>query len=192
MERNPFLSRPVRIHWAGWESDTYSLQRAGWQLSADQDIARCSIRVALRNEALRCVAITQEVSWQFERYAMSHGGDCPMLSIQHFACHIEVMRMHEQRCMAFQPIDAKPQFLADSTITSYDDMKWFAAPLAETKELIVDPDRIGAVLAQIAEAQLPEQEAIRKRAAMRASREGMDMSFAPQRKFHAQVISLDA
>lgn len=34
---DPIRNRPVRIRWAGWETDTYRLQDAGWRLSAAQN-----------------------------------------------------------------------------------------------------------------------------------------------------------
>lgn len=192
MQRHPLLSRPIDIHWAGWQANTYALQREGWELSADQNLMHMAMRIAMRNQDLRCVAVTEMFEdFRFEQYARDYG-KVPPLRVQYFACHIQVMKMHELKCMSFQPIDAAPQLVSDTTVHSYEDLKWFAAPLVETKELIVDPDKVSDILAKIAEAQLPEQEAIRKRAALRASREGMALEGMPRRQFHAQVLSIAA
>lgn len=184
----------MKVYWAGWQSDTHRLQREGWQLSADQDIRMQAIRIAMKHEGLRCVAVSQMLEdFRYEGYARDYSAsEMPPLVIQFFACRLEVVQMPRLECMNFSAIDAAPQFLSKRTIHSYEDLKWFAAPLVETKELIVDPAKIGDILAQIAQAQVPEQEAIRKRAALRANREGMELSASPRREFHAQVLSIAA
>ncbi len=43
------LSRPLRVHWAGWETDTYRLQRSGWKISAMQDVRGNRLQMAFRH-----------------------------------------------------------------------------------------------------------------------------------------------
>jgi hypothetical protein len=118
--------------------------------------------------------------------------EAPPLVIQYFASRFSV-QIVETAYPAFKPIDAKPQLLSDTVVKSYEDLNWFAAPLVETKELIVDPATVGELLARITEMQIPEQEQIRRRAAMRACREGMSFdSVGERRQFHAQILSIAA
>lgn len=34
-----FQQMPVRVHWLGWESDTYTLRRCGWQVFANEQMS---------------------------------------------------------------------------------------------------------------------------------------------------------
>jgi hypothetical protein len=65
-----FLSDPVPVHWAGFESDTYRLQHAGWQISANEDYHRDELAIALLHPKLRARGITNASRWH---YAKLHG-----------------------------------------------------------------------------------------------------------------------
>jgi hypothetical protein len=177
------------VHWAGWESDTYTLQQNGWELSAEQDVRMMALRIALRHKAMQCVAVTSLFTdFRYEYYAREPI-DVPFLNIQYFATRMSVQVM-ERQWPNFQPIDAAPQFLSDTTVKSFEDLKWFATPLARTEEIIVDPLEVGAMLEQIRKMQAPEQERIRQKQRLAASREGMSIDAMPRQQFHAQIISI--
>ena len=47
------LIRPHTVLWAGWETTTWRLQQAGWELISQQDFARGRIQLAMRHSAGR-------------------------------------------------------------------------------------------------------------------------------------------
>ena len=44
------LSQPFRVRWLGWESDTVSMQRMGWQLAVDFEPSRMAYRLMAKHE----------------------------------------------------------------------------------------------------------------------------------------------
>lgn len=42
-----YRAAPVKLHWAGWETDTLRLQSAGWSIAAEQDPTYDRMRLAI-------------------------------------------------------------------------------------------------------------------------------------------------
>jgi hypothetical protein len=184
------LSQPATVWWQGFRSDTYTLQRAGWEIAAEEDVCFGVIRLMLRHAEMNLYALSDDVRWNY------HARDerVPEFYVKAVANRFERIVMPSAMTFEnFRQIDAAPQ-MCNREIVNMDDLRIFAAPLVETKELIVDPNKIGDILAQIAQAQLPEQEAIRQRSALRERREGQYVAHnaQPRRTFHAQVLSIAA
>jgi hypothetical protein len=193
------LSAPHRVIWAGFETTTARLQQAGWELSARQDFTGFQVGLAMRHQDFQCIAYTNVVDahrlMMHDPRMMDDGRD--------WFLTFKVMRMADLNahrieftygCNPFEdyyPIDAKPHLVCKQ-IERLEDCVVFGAPMVETKELIVDEAEVSSILAKLVEAQKPEQERIRDRNRLRASREGMLMEAQPQRKFHAQILSIAA
>lgn len=184
------LSEPAEVWWQGFKSDTFTLQRSGWEIAAEEDIHYGRIRLMLRHRDMNLYAMSDETRWDYHN---RDAGRMPVFQVRCVGAHIERTRMvtTERWEESFKAIDAQPQF-CDREIKHIDDLGIFATPLVRTQELIVDPEKVGEILAKIAEAQLPEQAAIRERSRLRASREGMSIDAHPRQKFHAQVLSIAA
>lgn len=192
-------SAPHTVKFAGFLSDTRRLQAMGWQISAEQDYAR-GVRLVLKNEDCDLIAITDSCAlyhWQ-NSIVNRMMPDASLLTFN-------VVRMGQIRNMIVQhsemenpfasmaPIDAKLQFMPINwRMTALEELVPFAPTMAESRELIVDPDRVGEIMAKLLEAQKPEQEAIRERRRLRESREGLEVGAEPRRQFHAQIISIAA
>lgn len=178
-------SRPCEVHFAGWRSDTHSLQRAGWELSAEQDIAGRRIHLVMQHQPTGLRMLAEERHFDFFRAAdvmrYDRGSADLSFEIRHVATDMRT-RFVEANFAAFSPINAHPQF-TDVKAQSIDDFAVFA-PMAE--EIIVEPATVAGLLDQIKQLQAPELAAIRER-----NRRAESHNVKAQR-FHAQIVSLAA
>lgn len=182
------LSRPMKVHWAGWESDTRRLQQAGWQLSMNQNVERMSMQVGLQYEGGRghFVRGYGEIAdrFNYERAVHDHryleeielgmqlGGDV-------------IFQGYEAVMLA--PIDAQPQ-MTGVAIQSMSDLACFAPSLARTRQLIVPEETVPDLLERILKMQGPAR-------AARYAEQVQEERFSrveQRHKFHAQIVSLAA
>lgn len=180
------LSQPVKLHWAGWETDTYRLQQAGWELSAEENIASMSMRLVMRHEQLGMIGQTLTTTWDYERMLRKgywgNYEDTPeaYMQVRHMGRQIVI---HDHGPMNFHPIDAQPQ-LTNHSVTSLDDLAHFAKPLVRTQALVLPEPDVDALLSMILEKQ---QAAKTSYFRDMIAKEGHAM---PAHTFHAQIISL--
>jgi len=167
----PRISSPItKVYWAGWESDTLRLQKAGWELSTEQDIYRQSIRMAFRNTGYNIYGISNPISREecLDMKSMFINGHprsdlvfnyFPPLTINYMASRMHVeLREHS---MEFMPIDATPAF-ETREVKSIEDFQIFR-PIGNPKELIVTPDSVPELLELIMKKQDPKQFEIREK-----------------------------
>lgn len=187
-----FLSRPRPVYWAGWESNTHRLQQAGWQFAAEEDFTDFRTRIIMRHEPLRMHAISefQETDFIRAREDMRYAREGMPFHVNYMASHFQVMLNGGFDPGAFRPVDMQPQIVTAREIKDIEDLSLFAAPMARTNEVIVDPHSVPELMNRILELQEPgRQEYFRQKAAeMRRDRE----KFQPRQQFHAQVLSLVA
>jgi hypothetical protein len=183
------LSRPVELHWAGWRSDTHTLQQHGWQISADQDFMRNSMTLALRNERAGINGITERVDWRYHHDMMSMSQHHRLnLQVALMAHKIQVMHTSGNYWDNFRPVDAYPQFQPNREIRQMEDLAHFAPAHARTQQLIVPEENVNSLMARILEMQSGARiERIREEI-----REGQQVSFQQRQKFHAQIVSIAA
>lgn len=183
------LSRPLRVEWAGWVTDTLRLQQAGWKLSAEQDVYYNRIRIAMAHEGLRMEAMSDRMDFEYERFARMPQDlrDLPPIIVRR-AMGSEV-RIHEAGRIDwnFQAIDAKP-CMTENRISRMEDLCHFATPLVRCNEVIIPNESVPELMERILKLQQPAR-TDRIREDMR-NPEGLIQ--APQQKFHAQIISLAA
>lgn len=183
------LSRPARVEWAGFSSDTYRLQQAGWELAAEEDVCYGRIRLLMRHQDMRLYAMCRDL--EFDYYKNYDAQIAPQLRFDVIMAAPE-MRIREIASMGswnFKQIDATPTFVEDK-VRSIEDLKIFSTPLKRTEEIIVEPQSVQAMLDKIREMQAPEQARLRAKQRMQARREGLLPDETPQTIFHAQIISL--
>lgn len=184
------LSRPRDVHWAGWRTTTVALQQVGWELSAEQDIARGELRILMRHAPQRLYALTRPAVAMFEAefyrhtkyspYGMDDLESVAPLVVQYMASDMKVQIIEPS--MAFKPIDAMPQMQEIRDPQSIEDFNIFAVPLARTNEIIVEPQEVEYFLGKILELQKPKQKEIRKR-------QYREDEVRPEQVFHAQILS---
>lgn len=181
-----FKSRPVRLHWAGWETDTYRLQREGWQLSAHQDMARYGMQIALRSPHGDAHAVTQFLP-------MERLHDMPQFGAVDLGARVIMARdvnMHVNELPRFDAIDAMPQMVPRSSLHKLSDWAHFApSPLVRNNPIIVPEESVADLMERILKLQQPDRTA-RIQAALR-NPEGYDVRALPEQKFHAQIISFN-
>lgn len=182
------LSRPVELHWAGWRSDTFTLQQHGWSLSAEQNIERMQMSIAMRNERAGMSGITAPMNWEYMRDMQDfRGHHTPQLPVHLMGRKIEVMHTMGDHWSNFRPIDAQPQFMQRER-RSLEDFVHFAPAHTRTQQLIVPEDTVDDLMERILKMQQgPRIERIREEI-----REGERISFQPRQKFHAQIVSIAA
>lgn len=188
------LSRPVRVHWAGWETDTYRLQKAGWKLSAMQDIRGERLQLAMQHDMRASFqAITEEVRFPFEAFSdpYNHGALRAMDTAREF----ERIVLRVERCIAepltlvvhgempqfWAPIDAEPR-ITTKQIVRLEDLAHFAGPLIRTNEIIVPEESVPELLERILKLQQPDR--------LDRIREEVRGEHRQEQKFHAQIISM--
>jgi len=182
-------SRPCKVFWLGFESNTFALQQAGWELATEQHFEEMRIRLLMRHQDLRLYAFSEFSSFDFFRYAKDASYALPTFRVIHAAPRIEVVRAMDSFGM-FKQIDARPS-VGPFEPKSIEDFGIFNTPLVRTEEIIVDPGEVSDILQKLLEMQSPEQKAIRERNRAR-ERRGEVPEAGPTQKFHAQIISLDS
>lgn len=177
------LSRPLRVHWAGWETTTFRLQKCGWKLSAYQDIRGSRIQMALRHDGLQIEGITNELSYEYERALDMRERDYVnsiVLTVQRMLGEQVMLRTVGELPM-WSPVDAEPRY-TEEKIVRLEDFAHFAGPLIRTNEIIVPEESVPELLERILKMQQPGR--------MARIREELRGEHRPQQKFHAQIISL--
>lgn len=180
------LSRPLRIEWAGWETNTYRLQQAGWKLSAEQDYYQNRMRLAMHHERMNLYAMSRMSEFEYELAARNREYELPMIVMQAMGREVFIQE-HGSIDWGFNAIDAKPCF-TDRKITRIEDLAHFAAPLVRCNEVIIPEESVPKLMERILELQQPAR-TDRIKEQMR-NPEGYDRQ--PQQKFQAQIISLAA
>ena len=124
------LYRGIRVRWAGWESDSYSLQQEGWQIAAEQGLIETKYdsligRVALKHPNFNMYALSQnfefsrssllmdgrytrfehDVAGSFEEQLMKR---IPYINICYMASRM-VVNISED-ISRLQPVDARPVY----------------------------------------------------------------------------------
>lgn len=162
------IKNPIfKVHWAGWEADTLSLQRNGWQISAEQDMMRMAIRFAFKHEAYRIYGVSDLVS---ELDVMGYHGrfnpkmtgtfrEFPTVTIRHMASNIDVI-VHTN-FSSFTPINAVPEFLTQER-KHIDDFKLFR-PIDKINEIVIARPNAEGLLQEILKLQDPKQAEIREK-----------------------------
>jgi hypothetical protein len=188
-DRERFLSLPVTLNMAGWTSDTYRLQQAGWSLSADQDMRTMTMQMAMRHEQMGLYGVSARLAWEYLR-------DDPQflrnveLPVRWVGRDI-IVQMMGTPDFNFQPIDAIPQLRSQRK--RLEDFVHFAPALARTNQIIVPEESVEELMDRILKLQQPDRVERFKRLAKEAQEEGRRIDLQPTKaKFQAQIISLAA
>lgn len=210
-----WIANPIcKVRWAGWESDTLTLQRHGWQIAAENyrsmDRDSMQMRLALKYEpreargqsyttyeAHKAVAPfyavgMAEYDYSFIRQILDNGHQGYRIltetAFQFGAMannyHVEV---RGQERFDFEPIDARPQFMSGPRdVRHIEDFRIFQ-PVDRNPEIIVDPNDVPGMMERILELQSPKQREIREKARKEATRGQFRDG---HRQVHAQIISI--
>lgn len=180
------LSEPATVHWAGFRSDTLTLQKQGWQIAVDEDVASGRVRLLLKHSGLKLHALTHETEFMYRDRMYGSYNRPPEFHVVAAAETFRTQHIGNIDFAKFREIDATPQYI-DSEIKSLEDFRIFAPRASETitkEDIIVEPETVQSMLERIREMQEPEQARLREKQ-RRALAAGEEV-----RHVHAQVISL--
>lgn len=107
-----FKSLPIPVRFQGWESDTYTLQKAGWRFHVERDPARMSYRFLLQNDDLRLGGFSDR--WEFDMIRNSPHQQRPPLYIQQVMAtdHTRIRCEEAQPYASFVEVDFAPTYLS--------------------------------------------------------------------------------
>lgn len=184
------LSRPVRVHWLGWETDTYRLQQAGWELSVEESFERNTMRLAINHPRARVQGISTRASWDY--YGMSYRepfmDERPeaVLEMRHMGR--EVLIEHSMGpSMDFHPIDAQPSFTTNQ-MSRLEDLAHFQPALVRSSKLIVLSDAsVDQLLERALELQEPAKQAYFTENVRKDRQGGLIL---PEHDFRCSIVSL--
>jgi hypothetical protein len=182
------LSRPLRLLWAGWETNTARLQQAGWVLSAEQDVYQDRMRIAMRHQGMNLMAMTPRFDFRYQEGAQDYRylQEFPMQVVHAMGREVFVQE-HGTMDWMFKDIDAQPT-ISHSKITKLEDLAHFAAPLVRCNEIIIPEESVSTLMERI----LTLQQPARTERLKEQLRSPEGLAAIPQQKFHAQILSIAA
>jgi len=155
-------NKPVKLYWAGWETDTFKLGNEGWQISAEQDGYNQQIRIAINHPKAGVQGISRFGHYPFQEM-MSNYNYVPeiptMLRFDQLSREIFINTV--ERDIGFHPVDYRPRYV-ESRITSLNDYANFASIETAKNEIYLHEANINQILEMALNKQQPEQERIRK------------------------------
>ena len=159
------INRPIKLWWGGWETDTFKLGSEGWQISAEQDVARRKIRIAINHPEACVQGITEMEDFAYEqlmRNDMFSGITIPvMLRFQTMSREIYVNTMGSSE-FSMSPVDFRPQII-ENRICSLQDYANFQTIVEVPKtEVYLSEANLNQILEMALQKQEPEQERIRQ------------------------------
>jgi hypothetical protein len=179
-------SEPMEVRFAGFRSDTLSLQEAGWRLAVEEDFRHGRLSMMMRHEQAGVYMVADDVSFNyFDRIDGRTRERLPVFMVRHVARSLESVRC-SFAFDNFAPVDAVPH-IAALTCKRIEDFALFGAPLVKTEEIIIEPQSVAECLELIRKMQAPELADLRERNARRERMEPIN-----QQRFHAQILSLAA
>lgn len=196
-DRDPMLSRPVKVHWAGWESDTLKLQASGWEVSAREDIACRQMELAIRHQGHDMVGLSQRMCFEYfhndPRYLQALTIPFGMMAktgTPHIKYHSVMAGEYDK--VPFRPVDCMPSYRSMDRIGGIEEFAHFAGARAG-QELLVPEEDVNDLLSRILDLQQTAKTQHfldRVRRSQQGFEQGVDISSVPERKFTAQIISL--
>lgn len=160
-------SYPCKVSFVGFESDTYCLQKNGWEVSCRQTVyihdANPSITLAFYHPKANLYALTTPI---FIPYEYSCNGVFEFIKNMYFeiTCVNSTYRIYEpmnqsvQFFNEFEPINCKPErvIVPDCRLSDFKIFK----PVGNPKEIIIGPKNVQEALELVLKLQDPEQNRI--------------------------------
>ena len=154
----------VNLHFAGWTSNSYDLQRNGWDLSVDENPYDCSLRFAIRNESLGLYAISSVETYPRKAFITD-----PFF-LERFPLHFHLQQMTDGKAKiyyhhglsTFRPINTQPDIECIEP-KSIEDFVLFRKISPESADIVIPEYNIDRLLEMALELQEPKQKEIRER-----------------------------
>ena len=139
-DQRRLLSRPLGVHWAGWQSDTFRLQRSGWELAVELEFNYDRYRLLMKHSHMNLYAVSDQLhihSIEFtSMYADRDMSAVPVFEVVHCAPSIHSRVVLGIDFANFQRIDATPQMVS-SEIRRIEDTNIFSV-VGQTEQVLID------------------------------------------------------
>lgn len=173
---DPFIrGAPLDVHFLGFHSDTFELQRAGWQISEEKsDRYRDEFRIAIRHPAHHISGMSRGVDreaifrWYTGCYRAEGRSGPPVIEFE-LAVQSVVHYPLAKALPAFAPVDAQPRYEVMQERDLYD-MPYFR-PIGDGKEIFLREASIQEIMQIALDKQEPEQARIKASRAAEQRRE---------------------
>lgn len=176
----------MEVRFAGFSSDTLSLQEAGWRLAVEEDFQHGAIRMLMRHEGLGLYMVADDAAFDYFMHARQQIRPRQPIFVVRYAARSLNSQVCNLDFSKFTAVDAMPH-RAPVSFRRIEDFALFGAPLVKTEEIIVEPQSVAECLDLIRKMQAPELAAVRQRNLARDRDQPM-----AQQQFHAQILSLAA
>jgi hypothetical protein len=187
------MNQPIKILWAGFETDTLRLQRQGWQLAVEECHSDLTIRIAMKHPMLKLYAVTDKYERRGFGFDTYHQDGHMVLNIRYLGPEIKEYAMPgEHTFLNFRPINAEPlyEMCRSPEGRSIDDFNLFK-PLSKEKEIVIPNENVTELLERIQKLQKPKQDEIRKRKSMEIRRFNKDVNeYELETELVAQISTL--
>lgn len=160
------ISPPIRVRWAGWESDTTRLYRHGWEISAEQDYYQDVLRIALKHKEAKMYGISNPIRYR----ELAHAGLGQMkmeeilreIGLDVALANDITLNIVDTSLPKFEPIEAQPTFI-ERKIYHLEDLKIFKTRPKDAQEVLLDMPTIDEVLKYALKLQAPAQAELREK-----------------------------
>ena len=152
---------PIRVRFQGWESDTYTLQQAGWRVAMEKDIQRMMIHFIFANEDLQLAGMSEQFYLQ---EFMQDPYRC-VIHVNRIGKLNVVRHKHAEPLLSeFEEVDCTPRY---SEWVERDIFETGLFPAKRAEDVYVEQADMSVIelLEKIKEKQQPKQDEIRQRIA---------------------------
>lgn len=150
------LNPIVKFQWAGWNSDTLRLKKAGWDISVEESVLHRTIQFIIRHRAYKIYGISQELPYTYyENLRFNSGLE---LAILHMCSRLNITIPLQPQ--AFQAVETMPE-IAEIKQHDIEDFKLFKT--IGGKEIYLPEKSVNELLSDILEKQAPFQEELREK-----------------------------
>lgn len=160
------MNAPIRLYWAGWETDTFSLAKQGWQISAEQNVMNNRMRIAIRHPEAEIQGITEIEEFLYREMTdgRMHSPVIPTtLQFSTLQRQVFVNTMSHSGEFDFRAIDPRPRYEYMSEIRNLEDFAHFETTFETPKhEVYLHEANLNQILEMAIKKQEPEQKQIRK------------------------------
>lgn len=185
------LSRPLGVHWAGWQTTTVRLQQCGWDLAVQYEYHHDGYTLLMRHESMQLYAYTDQLLLEKALHDPYYTGEnVPVFQVRQVGKTL--LGVHAPLDFStFQQIDAVPRYV-EHKIRSIEDFNIFALARSKAEEILVNKADMSVIehLEAIKRLQEPQQHEIRQRA-LRERDSAVPARHAPRLHLVAQLVHLE-
>lgn len=161
-------SPPMRVEWAGFQSDTYTMQRCGWEISISDNEYNLAITLAVRHKESGLYGLSRQVDKTCIANFIRHSSLTSIVFIIdrlaydiRYSGEVETIREYFS---SFVPVDATPRIVEmDFQDVSIRDFKIFHEVNIDAKEVYLRHASLEEVLELALQKQAPMQDRIRRK-----------------------------